>query len=332
MLPLPPNTYNLGSGIQFAFSPIPWQHIYRRFLHRISPRIQDSHWALLGSVLDKIDPLQFDPRSLQLVPAPDSTTYADPFIWNHNGNNHVFIEEWRPGEPHAHLSTFQLNGIGAPIGTPQPIIQGPHHLSYPNIYEYDDCLWMLPEQSASGKLQPYRCESFPHQWTLQPPWLEGVRYADPTLLQHNDKWWLFITLGKGLHRINSDLFLYHTDNPLTENWTSHPQNPVARGFHLSRPAGKPFMHNGKLYRPAQNCLRRYGHGLKIMEIQRIDTKNYQERTVREIKPWHEDILGIHHLSIDNDVLMVDLHLKGTRHSSNPVWLANINNSTNHKFS
>jgi len=59
------------------------------------------------------------------------------------------------------------------------------------------------------------------------------------------------------------------DGPLTKlrvwfaddllgSWCPHPGNPVKPDIRSARPAGTPFVHDGALYRPAQDCSRTYG--------------------------------------------------------------------------
>lgn len=40
------------------------------------------------------------------------------------------------------------------------------HLSYPNVFEYDGSIYMLPETFESNQLRLYKCVSFPYKWEL----------------------------------------------------------------------------------------------------------------------------------------------------------------------
>jgi hypothetical protein len=113
--------------------------------------------------------------------------------------------------------------------------------------------------------------------------------------------------------------LFHAENPISSKWTPHPLNPIVSGFHHSRPAGRPFVANGRLFRPAQSCLKRYGHYLMFHEIIHMDVHRYAERCARKIKPWAEHILGIHHFDIRGNMVVMDMQISTpTAPSSQPM--------------
>jgi hypothetical protein len=74
----------------------------------------------------------------------------------------------------------------------------------------------------------------------------------------------------------------------------------------ARPAGRPFEWRGKLYRPAQDCSRRYGHSIVINEIKRIDAAEFWETEVSRISPnWTERLLATHTINASDTVTVVD---------------------------
>ena len=299
----------LDDYLSFACSPVPWQLIYKRTFGRMCEYKGDATWSLLSGEVSNPDPLSFDPKELLEIPVLPKTTCADPFFCSHADKEIVFFEEWSAGSNHAHISAAQLSDQGLDIHTIRPVIETATHLSYPFVFNYDDRFWMIPEASASGSLQLYRCEKFPYSWSPEKSLLKGIPYADPTMFEHNGRWWLFITFRHGIHGLNSDLFLYSASDPISGDWSPHPLNPVVRGFHNSRPAGRPFVHDGRLYRPSQNCLKRYGYGLKINLVTELSTETFRETTVREILPWDDRIIGIHHLDFHQNRILMDIHLK-----------------------
>lgn len=305
----------LPGFLRFLASPVPWQHLYRQTLgkkHSIHP---PAHWSLLSSVTENFDPLTFSPQEMTPLAAPDGSTWADPFVWQSDEKNYLFMEDWPTATPSGHLAVMELDQNGAQLHAPTPIISSGTHYSYPQIFKYDGQMWMLPENSASGRLQLYRCVEFPVRWIPDKILMEGIRYADPTLFEYEGRWWLFMTLGVGFYGVNTNLFLFSADSPLASEWIPHPKNPVVNGFHQSRPAGRIFSSQGRLYRPSQDCFKRYGNGLRIHEIIHLDAAHYEERCVRRIYPWKDDILGIHHLDICGNLVMTDVHLKSTTHQS-----------------
>ncbi len=94
--------------------------------------------------------------------------------------------------------------------------------------------------------------------------------------------------------------------PLADHWTPHPANPVVRGLTRARPAGRVFELGGKLFRPSQDCLIRYGHSLNINEILRLDPKHYAERLIAEVRPdWEVGIRANHHVDWRDGLVVMD---------------------------
>ena len=136
--------------------------------------------------------------------------------------------------------------------------------------------------------------------------MRDVEYVDATLFEQGARWWLFVTFKRGLFRLNRDLFIFWADTPLSDKWNPLPGNPVVRGLKSARPAGRVFELGGKLFRPSQNCLIRYGYSLNINEILRLDASHYEERLATEVTPdWEKGIRAIHHIDWRDGMLVMD---------------------------
>ena len=263
-------------------------------------------WFLLCGRADQTSLLNPQPAKLQKLMPPTDRVWADPFLWKAGDNFFIFCEEWIYRQSHGHISVMQLDGDGSVVSSPVPVLTADHHLSYPFLFEYNGALHMLPEAGAGRSVDVYRCEEFPHRWRKQVTLMAGFRYADATLMEYMGRWWLFLTIKRGLCALSRDLFIFSADNPLTDRWTAHPGNPVVRSFSSARPAGPLFQLQGKLFRPSQDCLIRYGHSLRINEITRLDAKHYAERSVTEVRPdWEAGIRAVHHIDWRSDMLVMD---------------------------
>ncbi|MEI6562395.1 MAG: hypothetical protein WCO68_09990 [Verrucomicrobiota bacterium] len=136
--------------------------------------------------------------------------------------------------------------------------------------------------------------------------MENVRAADTVLHEHAGKWWMFTSLDDRRHRSNRDLCIFWADSPLSNRWTPHPQNPVVRSFQKGRGAGRIFSLDGKLYRPSQNCLIRYGYGLNVSQITQLDAQHYSERVVCKVtSEWEPGNRATHHLDWHEGLLCMD---------------------------
>jgi len=75
----------------------------------------------------------------------------------------------------------------------------------------------------------------------------------------------------------------------------------------SRPAGACFTIDDVLYRPAQNCARRYGAGITINRIVQMTRAQFRESAVLELRPadgslWPD---GLHTINSFGGVTLVD---------------------------
>ncbi len=253
-------------------------------------------WFLLFGQAGKEWLLHPQPTELQKLFPPQDRVWADPFLWRRGAEWFIFCEEWLRNKPHAHISVLEVSPTGQALCSTKPVLVKDHHLSYPFLFEHEGALHMLPEGGSGQTIEVYECEEFPARWRKRATLMSNLRYADATLFEHQSRWWLFVTIKRGLFALSRDLFIFWADTPLTDKWRPHPANPVVRGLRSARPAGRVFELGGRLFRPSQSCLVRYVHSLRINEILRLDTKGYQERVVSELKPdWDVHICANHHI-------------------------------------
>jgi hypothetical protein len=159
-----------------------------------------------------------------------------------------------------------------------PVLEEPWHLSYPQIFERDGAIWMLPEASGGKRLVLYRATGFPDRWQAEATLLDGVELSDATLLDFGGRLWLFATNRDGFGS-TSDTLVVFSAPALTGPWTPHPMNPVLIDRRSARPGGGFVRRDNRLFLPVQDGTLGYGGGLGIAELTRLD-----ERTVRMSDP------------------------------------------------
>lgn len=263
-------------------------------------------WFLLLGQADREWLLSPQPATLRKLFPPNDRAWADPFLWKSGDDWFIFCEEWLYNQPHGHIAVFQVSRGGQALSPAKPVLMKDHHLSYPFLFEYQGELHMLPEAGNGRTLDVYECEEFPARWRKRATLMSNIRYADATLIEHQSRWWLFVTIKRGIFSLSRDLFVFWADTPLTDQWRPLPTNPVVRGLRGARPAGRIFELGGKLLRPSQDCLVRYGHSLRMNEILRLDAEGYQERLVSELKPdWEAGIRANHHIDWHDGMVVMD---------------------------
>lgn len=282
--------------------------IQRRLYERAKRREEvgfTRQWFLLHGPAPQESLLHPQPATLQKIYPPKDRIWADPFLWKHGADLFIFCEEWFYAKPFGEIAVMQLRKDGS-VTPSQTILAKHHHLSYPFLFEHEGKLHMIPEGGGGRAIDVYECEEFPTRWRLKTTLMRDVEYVDATLFPHQKKWWLLATMKRGVFALNRDLFAFWADHPFATDWKPHPANPIVRGLTRARPAGRVFELNGKLYRPSQDCLIRYGYGLGLNEIVLLDEQHYQEKLITEVKPdWEAGIRANHHIDWHAGTLVMD---------------------------
>lgn len=264
-------------------------------------------WILLFKNNGVNDFLHNSYNSFVKLQPPKDKFWADPFIIRKFGKYYVFVEEFIYRTNKGHISILELNEKGELLNV-QKIIEKPYHMSYPFIFESDGNYFMIPETGENRTIDLYRCNSFPEKWVFEKSLMIDLNAVDTTLLNYNGKWWLFTVIDK----INSsldgspELYLYYSEDFLSDNWISHPLNPVVSDIRTARPAGRIFTHEGKLYRPSQDCSGRYGKAFNINQILTLTESDYEEVQVIKVEPdWDKKLRGAHTFNFDNGFTIID---------------------------
>lgn len=245
-----------------------------------------------------------DQRDFGILPMPKGRFYADPCLLKRNGKNYLFFEDFSFSAGKAVISCMELDA-DSNGGKSETVLERDYHLSYPFVFESQGQVYMLPETRGNRTVELYRAEDFPRRWVLKKTLLENVNAVDPTLFEHNGKLWLFVNIAGEGASIQDELHVFHSDSLLGE-WTPHPKNPVVSDVRRARPAGAPFVQNGKLIRPAQDCSVRYGYALVMNRVDVLSETEYAETQLTRIGPeWQRGSLCSHTYSRTDDFEALD---------------------------
>jgi hypothetical protein len=248
-------------------------------------------------------------RFQELQP-PKDRIWADPFPAAHEGRHFLFYEE-KPYGSHAHLAVAELDEKGRP-GAHRIVLQRPYHLSYPHVFRWNGGWYMVPETFQERRVELYRTDSFPDGWTLQAVLLEDVEAVDPTIFEHDGRWWLcFASSVRGTHEASA-LHFYHAPSPLGP-WEPHRNNPVKVDVRSARPAGRVFHHEGRIYRPAQDGSPRYGTAIVVHELLELTPTSFREEEVTRISPtWRPGLTGTHTINAAGGLTAIDARQRRSR--------------------
>lgn len=210
--------------------------------------------------------------SAEHVTDVDASFLADPFMIRVGKLWYMFFEvlnrEKNRGEiglaTSPDCATWQYREI---------VLREPYHLSYPCVFESGGEFFMVPETLVPGAIRLYRADPFPERWTFVSELVRG-RFADPTVLHFQEKWWMFTCPN---HQHHDMLGLYVADK-LTGPWREHPQSPLIVGDRRrARPGGRVIVNGGQIIRYAQDCVPTYGSRVRAFEILELSPTSYREK-------------------------------------------------------
>jgi len=276
----------------------------RAVRRKLASRLTVDQWRLMYRLADR--PATSFWRFTPITPPPDRF-WADPHVIERDGRYYIFIEEYLYRLGKAHISVIEMDEQGN-HGEARPVLNRPYHLSYPFLLEHGGETFLLPESASRPGIEVYRAVEFPDRWLHHTTLLPELSAADATLLEQDDRWWLFVNLAAGPGCSTWDeLFLFYANEPLGRDWMPHPLNPIVSDVRRARPAGSIFTHGGRLYRPAQDCSRDYGYGLAIHEILTLSPTDYAERQIAHVEPnWDRSIHGVHTYNHAGRLTVIDV--------------------------
>ena len=199
--------------------------------------------------------------------------WADPFPIKVGEKYFVFFEDFVYREGKANISVIEI-GKDGPLREPVRALETDFHLSYPFIFKWQETLYMIPETGSNNTVELYRCVSFPLKWEKQAVLLEANNPSDATLFEIDGTWWMFVNIEERGVTVNwEELHLFYAASPLGP-WHPHRRNPVKSDVRNSRPAGHLFFQNGQLFRPAQDCSKRYGYATSINRVVTLSDEDH----------------------------------------------------------
>ena len=227
------------------------------------------------------------------VAASRGEHFADPFVFQHDGDTFLFFERFDERARRASIAYARLDPAANAITRPASALSREYHVSYPFVFRHGGDIFMIPESLERQAVELYRAVEFPARWVFERRLLDNVCAVDATLLEHGSRLWLFAGVAEPGASVNDELHLYSTaalDGP----WVPHPENPIVSDVRRARPAGAIFRHRGRLIRPAQDCSRGYGTAVVLNRIDVLTTEEYAESPIGRIEPnWAPGLVGTH---------------------------------------
>lgn len=252
------------------------------------------HWTELfrpddwnvGIVRQPLASLTSGPMSAQVEWLPAGSAFkADPFGFIAEGKEHILYEKYDYATGYGIIAQWSE-------GKESTLLDTGSHLSFPFVLQLNAETLVIPEANNSKRAT---CYTYRGGALHDPRTLLDFPAVDANLVFFRDRWWLFCTREDD--GPNHNLYIYYASTPGAE-WTAHANNPVKCDIHSARPAGAPFVKDGRLYRPGQDCAPEYGSAVVIHEVLELSEATFREAAVNRLVPnpaWKLN-KGMHHVA------------------------------------
>ncbi len=191
---------------------------------------------------------------------------ADPFLFLHKNRIWVFYEketEYGKGNIYAYSTVNLADWIDEGL-----VLERNYHLSFPQVFEFKNQIFMLPESAEKGCVQLFRTENFPKDW-IEDKILIPLPLLDPSLFHWQGFWYIFGNAIAGETR------LFYSQN-LNSTFVEHPLSPIKTEIGLERSGGRIVEVDGAILRPIQDSREGYGKKLRIMKIEQLSPTDFSE--------------------------------------------------------
>lgn len=193
------------------------------------------------------------------IPNTNKYWFADPLLFEDGEDTYLFVEAFNRKTYKGDIGCFKIQD-GA-VSDFELLIDNNFHMSYPLVFKHDGRYYMIPESEENSTVDLYVADNFPRVWRKAKTLLSGIHYADTTLLEIENRKFLFtyspeVSLWKLLiFELNMDsleVSLFQT---------------IEYKDNVCRPAGKFFEdEKGRYFRPVQDCRGGYGKGVLLYEV------------------------------------------------------------------
>jgi hypothetical protein len=234
--------------------------------------------------------------------------WADPFYIERDSKSYIFFESLNYNENIGRIEWLELDESYQVIDSGPVDLGISSHLSFPNVFEHEDSIYMIPEAADTHCINLFKATGFPQKWEKVNELVSGVQAADSAVIEHNGLWYLFTTHGSVSNlTMDLELHIYISNKLESDNWTIHPRAPFKIDVRGSRLAGALFWENGQLFRSAQDGTIRYGRRIALYLVEELTPMSYKEVFVRYIEPdWETDIDRLHTYNVYNQTVVLDV--------------------------
>ena len=227
--------------------------------------------------------------------------FADPFILKVTDNEIVvFVEECPIENPKGIICELVIERESMEMKKRYVLLELETHLSYPAIIRYNGKVYVYPENGISGRLNLYEYDEANHR-LINPNCILNMAVADATILERQGGYYMVATKYPDTQE---NTFLY-SSNSLFGPFVELKGGAFQTRRNCSRPGGGWICVDKGLYRPAQDCVVRYGSALSMMKVD-LSNNGIREEISFSIQPLSKRYSeGIHTINYCQQLCVVD---------------------------
>ena len=232
---------------------------------------------------------------------PNGRWFADPFILDVTPTHIILlVEEFVNATAKGRIARLTISRNDYTLQRNDTLLDLDTHLSFPTIVRQGGAVYVIPENSAGGKLNAYiydeaAAKLVPYTTLCPKPLIDALHHD----IDGNE--YIFATQGPDAN--GTKLHIYIKDQ---KGEYAHHQT-VTFNDNIARNGGEFFNIGGNLYRPAQDCNGGYGRGLSIQRIEKDDKGMFTfTETARLKSPRKHLDHGMHTLNEYKGVTVVDV--------------------------
>lgn len=245
--------------------------------------------------------------------------YADPILYNVGNRMYVFMEVYDRIKRKGMIGVSRFDKRGK-LGRPVIIIREDFHLSFPEIFEYNGQIYLLPESNEINQIRIYRMEGSMLKWKLYYSFTTKERYSDTVVYVKEQNIYLLSTSKDPEDPYKNRLAFFKIKNLEDRDNICYCLLNEADIFdYESRNGGSLLDYKGVKYRVIQTAEPGwYGKDIKLRKVLQCDVNAYRESSnmysldvkdipVRKLS-WKNRIRGIHTYGLKDSYEVLDINM------------------------
>lgn len=207
--------------------------------------------------------------------------FADPFAFEYRGSQWLFVERMNRWRQVGSIAVGEIREDGS-VTKFKNIITEPFHLSYPNVFEYNGSVWMIPESGSNRDIRLYKATEFPFKWQFVKVLYHGANFVDTSFLITDKDNGTAIMNSYDWFKKKSYFFKFDLKKM---EFNLLPDSPLMMN---ERCGGNGFEINGKFFRVLQDCSEQYGSRIILRNLDNLDFNqgNASDVSYAVIQPKH----------------------------------------------